>query len=344
MISGSQWSLVSFCCVAGNKQLNPKTRTHFKPFWVRLYAVAAVLATLTSSHEPDFSKAAATFKSLDGGRAAKQVRSDRKAFCQHWWEHFKEHDDLEDAKRSGRPPLISKQDALAVSAELKKGRWVQGAGKWSGKEVLVGYTSMDDAIQHCPAIKAIQERYNCTAHQLLSAAHHHDPDLGRRRVWAKHQFSDAELATRREFGKQQLAMLLKEPHYLHLLVFADESSTILHGKSKQSVQVYASKSNCAFSDICYFHDSAMEPIKAHYFLSVTAHPNFQEGEQAGLVLFDFCQGTDDIHRRHNWLPDGNAKQRDYKYQVSHSADAISMLPITSHLMCACGIICCTAVT
>ena len=338
-------SSMSFCCVVGKKGRTLKPSQHYKPFWVRLYAVASVLLTLTTSQDPDFAKAAATFKTLDGGKAAKEVRSDRKAFCMHWWGHFKEHHDLEDAPRSGRPSKISTEDAKAVAAELKKGRLVKAGGIWGGREVLVGYTSIEEAMRGNDVISSIAVRHKATARDLLRAAHRADPDLGRKHIWSKHKFTDDELASRRAFGQQQLSMLQRTPNYLHLLVFADESSTILHGRTTEGVQVYVSKSNCSFSDICYFSDLALKTIKAHYFLAVTAHKDFNKGNSGGVVVFDFCQGTDDpIIRKDNLIKDGVYADYDVKYKVSCSSAAMSMFPMTSDLMCACGIICCTTVT
>ena len=193
--------------------------------------MGAVLATLIEAKPPDFRQAGKYFATMWGGRAAKLVTSDHKAFCKKWWQTFEKTKDVQDAPRSGRPRKISKADGQQVAENLKQGRWVKAGGTWRGEQVLVGYTSMQDALKHCPIIKHIRDKYDCTGRDLWRAAHDCDPDLGRRRVWAQHKFSDAELAARSEFAEQQLTMLSKVPNYLDLLVFADESSTVIHGRS-----------------------------------------------------------------------------------------------------------------
>lgn len=287
------------------------SKPHYKDAFVRLCALASVVVTL-KDHQPDFDAAAQQFKQVDGGAPAQQVHESRKAFCERWWRNWQHSQNLDDAQRSGRPPIISTADAVKVADLLKQGYWVHADARHGGGERLVGYSTIEQAIEVNADIKQIRDKYDCTPHQLWQAAHRADPDLGRKRICSKHQFSQSELTARMQFARDQLQMLVREPDYLHLLVFADESTTLLHGHDKKSVSVYCSKSSCTFADVCYFNDPKQKTLKAHYYLAVTAHPLFQP---AGIVMFDFCSGTDDIHRGINYIQDGDYKDHSYTYQV-----------------------------
>lgn len=264
--------------------------------------------------KPNFAAAASTFRQVDHGGPAQLVHENLKTFCKRWWDNWRARGNLQDAPRPGRQRIISQADAEMVATLLKQGYFAPVAAKGGSTERLVGYTTIEQAIELNPQVRQIYEQYDCTPHQLWAAAHRADPDLGRKRICSKHMFSQDELQARFEFGRAQLQMLAKEPNYLQLLVFADESTTLLHGHDKQSVQVYCSKSSCTFADVCYFNDPQLKMVKAHYYMAVTANTSFQPG---GVVLFDFCTGTDDIHRRVNTLPDGSGRDAAYEYQVSY---------------------------
>jgi hypothetical protein len=272
-----------------------------------------VVVTL-SGGKPDFAAAARQFKQVDDGLPARTVHESLNVFCERWWRNWQQSESLDDAQRSGRPPIISTADAERVADLLKQGYWMHADARHGGQERLVGYSTIDQAIELKAEVKQIQQKYDCTPHQLWQAAHRADPDLGRKRICSKHQFSQSELTARMQFALDQLQQLQREPSYLHLLVFADESTTLLHGRDKKAVSVYCSKSSCTFADVCYFDDPQQKTIKAHYYMAVTGNPNFKPH---GIVMFDFCSGTDDIHRLINYIQDGDYKDHSYTYQVGY---------------------------
>lgn len=122
------------------------------------------------------------------------------------------------------------------------------------------------------------------------------------------------LASRIRWCLTMLARVTADPSMIYHIVFCDESTFVLHGLSKHSVQVYCSAGAARPSDVCYISDKTIKPIKVHFFLAVTAHGEYEDDN--GVVLYEECSGTTDIDRRANKQQDGSEMTGKQEYWVS----------------------------
>lgn len=298
------------------KQKNLGT-VHYKDVWVRVGAVLCTAATLdVKTMEVDMDKAVVLFHQLWGGAAARQVHEAPKAFLRRHYSNFMDNGSIADLHRQGRPSEIDAGAAMRAAEILKGGYWkeVQVKGAPGRKEDRLFYfTTFAEAVEHDAELRALVELYKCSDRKWLAKMHEVDPDLTRVSLFSHHEFSVAELAARMAYGSYMLDLLVRQPRLLHLLVFCDESTFVLHGHSKHHVQVYCSKTGVRLSDVCHISDLALKPIQTHFFLAVTAHPDFQP---SGTVLYEACTGTTSIDRHTNKKWDGSTKAGNQEYLVS----------------------------
>ena len=310
---------VSFLADDPPASKKPKTlgSAHYKDAWVRTIAVLCVASTLQwDTFSVDMGKAAVFFATVYGGAAAKLVHENHKVFLQRWFYKFWDDGTVEDRARSGRPATISAVDAKEAGKLLMAGIWrtvkVKGGGGRT-EERLFYYTTFAAAVRNCPELKSIMEKYQCSDRLMLAAIHRHCPELVRTRLFSHHEFTDEEEGARFKYGKHMLDIITKDPSILYLIVFCDESTFVLHGRTKHSVAVYCNKEALPYNDVCYISDLDCDPIKVHFFLAVTANDHFQP---SGVVLYEVCTGTTNINRTVNKHLDGNTWVGDWEYQVS----------------------------
>ena len=297
----------------------PKTQGvgHYKQTWVRVIAVLCVASTLdVKAWEVDPHKAAVRFRAAMGGAAASNVAEDHAVFCMRHFNNLWDRGTVADKPRSGRPSLIEAKDARAAGELLMAGYWktvkVKG-GKGRTEERLFNYTTVAEAVSKNEQLRHIFERYECSDRLMLDNIHRLCPDLRRVRLVSHHEFTAAEMEARMEFGAYMLNMINQNPSSLYDIVFCDESTFMLHGRTQHSVQVYCSSTATRASDVCHFSDLADKPLKVHFFVAVTANEHFQP---SGLVLYEECTGTDGINRIENKHLDGSTWVGDWGYQVS----------------------------
>ena len=264
----------------------------------------------------DYDRAVVNFRHAEGGAASRLVHENPKAFCERHYVNFFETGTVEDRHRSGRPPVISEADAKEAGKLLMLGFWrevkVKGApGRTESR--LFHYTTFADAVHRCDRLREIMEKYQCSDRLMLAAIHRHCPNLTRVTLFSHHEFTTAELKARQQYGTDMLDMITKEPNILYLIVFCDESTFLLHGRTKHEVKVYCDAKDVQGPDVCYISDLAINPIKVHFYLAVTAAQDFQP---SGVVLYEECTGTTDIHRYVNKHFDGSTKVGNWEYQVS----------------------------
>ncbi len=261
-------------------------------------------------------RAAVNFRKAQKGEAASHVHENHKAFCRRHYVNFIETGTVEDRHRSGRPAEISEQDAKEAGKLLMLGFWrdvkVKGShGRTESR--LFYYTTFADAVHRCDRLREIMEKYQCSDRLMLDAIHRHCPNLIRKTLFSHHEFTTAELKARQKYGEEMLDMITKEPSILYLIVFCDESTFVIHGRSQHDVKVYCAKENVQGPDVCYISDLADKPIKVHFYLAVTAAQEFQP---SGVVLYEECTGTTDINRYVNKHLDGSTRVGNWEYQVS----------------------------
>jgi hypothetical protein len=318
------------CC---RPELSPDDLAHShtrKPLWVRIAAIIAMAAAY-AEHQSDLDKALNIFKGLHKGGAYKAVGGHHRSFLTRCWQHFFEHGNCSDEQRPGRPVLISNEDAQAAANLLKEGKWLSGVVHGKPVKQRVYFMTIAQAIQEVPALQAIQQRYDATAEQVYHAVKRVDPDLVRRTLSFKYEFSAEELHFRQSKAAELLGMLESMPCarrvVLERMVFIDEGGLALSSFKNKSIQVWASKQDFTMHDVVHLpHVEGQEDCKVHFILAVTAHPRF--AAKNGLLYWDFTTGTDDIRRRHNKL--GQTSGEPFLYMVSTSALHTTMLLYVSY--------------
>lgn len=166
----------------------------------------------------------------------------------------------------------------------------------------------------------------------MESIHRHCPDFQRKTLFADHEFTIKELKARSDYESYMLGLLKKEPSILYLIVVCDESTFVLHGRSKHCdcVQIYCSSEDVSVTDVCCISDLDQDPIKVHFFLAVTAHHTFKP---RGVVMYAQCTGTTGINRYHNKHLDASSMVGDWTYQVSSAVQGIGLRVLGCYLHC-----------
>lgn len=268
------------------------------------------------TREVDYNQAAVNFRKAVGKTAASSVHEAHTVFCRRHYSNFMDDGTVEDRHRSGRPAEISEADAKEAGALLMQGFWreVKVKGKHSRTEQrLFYYTTVADAVDRCAELRSIMEKYQCSDRLMLAAIHRHCPELRRVTLVSHHEFTMEELQARMNYGTYMLNLMKKEPNILFLIVFCDESTFAIHGRTDFSVKVYCSTECVPGPNVCNNSDLALKPLKVHFFLAVTANQAFQPD---GVVLYEECTGTDGINRHENRIMDGSERVGNWEYTVS----------------------------
>jgi len=282
---------------------------------VRQAAVIAVARSLING-KPQYAAAVAEFRRMEGGSMAAQVVSHQSQFLQRQWEHFTTFFNLDDNPRPGRPLFISHEDAMAASELLKQGKLFKRHTKGHILEFITYYTTVGEAIRLCPGIKAIVDKYNCSAHQLYAAMKRDDSDLCRRSITFKTPFDDAEMNARKAYCLREFTALGAEafwwPKLLERRVFIDEMRISFSSMSGKHVKLYMSKHDARMHDVVRVPVvTGEEDLRVHIIMAVSSHPRY--ASRNGLVYWEFTTGTDYIRRHKNI--EGQTIYDAFQYQV-----------------------------
>lgn len=313
-----------------------------KPWPYRRDAIIAC-SRVATQQKVNWRQAYAELKKINGGDCYKALGEHWEEFLVRTWEHWVTTGDLQDEPRSGRPQLVSESLALEAARLVKQGKWldVTRCGRTVSKKVH--YTSIHQAVQECDRLRQIQQECGVDDRGLLEAMKRSDPDLVRRTVSFKYEFSKEQRQARVVTTSQLLQMLpesLAERRvFLDRLLWVDEGGVLLSAYDKKSVKVWASAHDFSKHDIVHLpHVPGQKDVKAHFIIGVTSHPKF--ADKNGLVYWDFTTGTTNIRRLLNKLgaEDGEA----FGYQVRGTAGATTVFLNASVRMLQCGYRCCSS--
>jgi hypothetical protein len=300
--------------------------SHYKPLWMKVLAVGAVISTLTAG-SINYNKAGQLLQVQIGHfnnmfpEQEAHLREQPDVFAERWFGAVTTRGSLDDAPRAGRPYKINDTTALAVANVL-------GAGydyhfNIRGQPVIHHkfFTSVSEAVKQSQYLRDVKTEHNATNEQIRVAAHRVAPDLKYRKLVFKHLLTSTEKAHRLSVAASLLARHHSDPTFLHRMVFVDESSILTHGLKHDHVHVWVNGSDARFQDYHGVAGSLTHPVKAHVIAAVSAHPEFASA--GGLVYMEFTTGTTSIHRRINKRLDGSQAVPDYAYWVSvlHSVNA-----------------------
>lgn len=265
----------------------------------------------------DYGFAANALKTMDQGKWYDFIGGRSTETLKRVWINLTAFETLGDKPRSGRPPLISKKDALAAAALLKKGKLgscIRGGKRWNR---LVYYTSVEQACREDPALEAIRVKYNASYDQLRQAMRKHDPDLMRRTLTYHPDFSAKQLSERMAQAASLLAQCPSDPDALRAnldrFMWGDEATITLSSENLEHVRVWCSKANYDVNDIISLPKvRGQKDCKVHFFIVVSSHPAFRASN--GVVYFEWTTGTDDIKRLNNTM--GQTQYEPFGYLVS----------------------------
>lgn len=290
--------------------------SHYKPLWMRVLAVGAVMATLTAG-TVNYNKAGqllqvqiGKFNNMYPEQQA-QLHEAPEHFTERWFEGLTTRGSLDDAPKSGRPHKINDSAALAVANILSAGYPYTYTIRGQQVTHHKYFTSVPEAVKQSQYIRDLTTELNVTTEQLRVAVHRVAPEVEYRRVSFKHMLTPAQKAKRMSVSAGLLARHHSDPALLHRMVFVDESSILTHGLKHDHVQVWVNHSDARFRDYHGVPGSLLKPVKAHVVAAVSAHPAFASA--SGLVYMDFTTGTTAIRRRINKRLDGSQTVPDYVY-------------------------------
>jgi hypothetical protein len=265
----------------------------------------------------DYGLAGRLYKKVRKQLGGDKLAEDPKPVLKGRWDHFVEYGDVEDNLRTGRPVLISREDALTASTAIKAGRLHTKTRKGHTITLISYFTTVRQATVESDAVKGVMQKYNCTPHQLYNAMMREDPNLGRRSFALKYRLTEKEKAARKSFCKQ----LLAEWNVAQALLNAILARIVQCDEGRWTYNTYTHAHVRAYVDLQHLplHDYVSLPtIKGdkqqtvHFFICVSAHPSFSD--KNGLVYYELTTGTTHILRWFNKL--GQEGKEPFVYQVS----------------------------
>lgn len=287
----------------------------------------------------DWPKALANFKAIGGGLPARTVRSHVTAFMQRWWAAFITTGSVDDAPRSGRPPLVPDAVAGEASRLVKAGRWVQQVVKQQRYERQVLFRSIPQAIRAVPRLGQICQQHDVTSEQLRNAMERVDPDLVRHTMRFKYAHSAEQLQERQTYCQAALAAVgpsqAEQAAALDRMVWWDEGGVSLSSIDNRAVRVWASRDALEGFDVLHWpsvHGQA--DCNIHFGIGVTSHPAFIPVN--GLVHFEFTTGTTFMQRLHNKFAADEGEEHQYKVSTTLVTDQVAkciMPHLAVHVYC-----------
>ena len=172
---------------------------HYKPRWLRLAGVAAVIITTSALGAVNYTEAGAYLahnlphynKLFPNAQAS--LSEAPSIFTKRWYETFKETQGVDDAPRAGRPHKIPDKSAKqAAEGILAQGYNVTYTLRGRQVEELKHFSTMSEAVGASETLRNMLAEFEATPEQMLEAIHRLAPELKHRRVTFRHSLSAAE--------------------------------------------------------------------------------------------------------------------------------------------------------
>lgn len=292
--------------------------TPYKPRWMRILAVAAVIATAVGT-SVNYTRAGQLME-VKLGYFNTVFKTDEKLgeaaslFTKRWFERYSETGDVEDKSKPGRPPKIPDDKAKEAAGIIGRGYDVQREVRGQLVQEHKYFRTVPEAIAHSESLRAITTAYQATPEQLLNAVHRVAPEVQQHRVTFRHKLSNAEKAHRQRVAAGLLARHQTDPTLISRMVFVDETTIQTHSFKKDYISVWVNGSDPNFHDYHGVPGKSWDPVKVHVIAAVSSHPEYDRS--GGLVYVDFTTGTTEIRRRVNKRLDGSTTVTNFKYTVS----------------------------
>lgn len=172
------------------------------------------------------------------------------------------------------------------------------------------FTSLGQALDKCPALKGIYDKYNAlcddvTPQTFMEGLYKWDPLLRTRLVHIKYALSDDLKAERKHRAETLYNRAQREADFLSRIFFVDECAICFDHEIRKGVHVYCDAHDKGYRFVIPFRKrNPNKKIKVKVMGAVNL--------VTGPVFMEFTTGTTDIKRLHNKPTDGTQ----YKYNVS----------------------------
>ena len=285
-----------------------------KSILVRMAAVIAVASALEAD-SVDWAEAATIFKHIGKGVPAQAVSGHVTDFLQRWWLAFITTGSVDDAPRSGRPPLVPDDVAAEAAQLVKEGHWVWRVVKQQRLREQVLFRSIPQAIRAVPRLVQICQQHGVTSEQLRNAMERVDADLVRHTMHFKYAHTAEQLKERQAFCIAALARAgstqAEQAPELDKLVWWDEGGVSLSSVEGRAVRVWGSREALHGCDVLHLPAvQGQADCKIHFGIGVTSHPRFLDC--GGLVHFEFTTGTTCMKRLYNKFDADGGEEHQYK--------------------------------
>lgn len=288
------------------------------PRLVRLAAIIAGAKAFTGK-KVDWSKAVAFFKSIGKGVPARHVASHRLAYLKQRWRNFIKWGNIDDAPRSGRPPLLADAVAQRAAELVKAGQLVRALPPHTHVMKKVLFRSIPQAIRAVPELAAMCSEHNISSAQLLHAMQRVDPDLKLHTFHFKYAHTEKQLEVRQNYCREKVAwldpMTAARRVQLERFVWWDEGTVQIGDLEHKTIKAWGSKEGLHSVDVLHLPSvKGQQPCKIHFIIAVSSHPAFHRTN--GLVYFEFTTGT--THDKRLWNVYEGDEAGAHKYKVSNS--------------------------
>lgn len=217
-----------------------------------------------------------------------------KAFIAYQKKKLLETGGLQDRKRSGRKPKITKATLTQCCEVLKAGYtvWEPAVGTFGHRY----WATIKDAVygpSSNPFLAWVCTQHGVTPELLQKRLHRHDPNLAHKHLSFKKALSPQQVFERQWVASRLLQLSLAQPTLLNRAWWVDECAITFSGNDLKTVKVYCDRRSAAAQATHAIYrnipGTRYRTITVRIIAAVNAH--------LGPVYMEFTTGTTDINRR-----------------------------------------------
>ena len=169
------------------------------------------------------------------------------------------------------------------------------------------FTTLTQALEKSPQLRAIKEKYELTNRAFMQAMYAADPLLKRRRIHIKYDLDEDLKQERKDRAYYFLNKTDRDPDWLKRVYFVDECSIAFDHVIRKGVHVYCDAHDKGYRFVIPFKKlNPSQKIKVRILAAVNYHD--------GTFFLEFMTGTTNVCRQFNYLP-GQTTQHKYKVSV-----------------------------
>jgi hypothetical protein len=200
---------------------------------------------------------------------------------------------LQDRKRSGRKPKLSKAVLTQCCEVLKAGYlcWEPSAATFGHRH----WSSINEAVYAVnsnPFLAFVCQQYAVTPALLQKRLHRHDPNLAHKHLRFKKALTPQQQMERQQVAARLLNISLAFPLLLDRVWWVDEASITFSGTELKSVKVYCDRRSATARDTHAIYRN----IPGRRYRTITVRIIAAVNARLGPAYLEFTTGTTDIQR------------------------------------------------